>query len=113
MSMQETYTTTADNLFAASQVMPVVSDSLNIPQGKTLKRGTLLTAAGAAVATADTDEVYAVLAEDVDTTEAAKDVAVYLTGEYNVNALIVGGEASADDFKASARKVGIFIKPSI
>lgn len=115
MSMQEKYETTRDNLFAASQIMPVVTDKLNIAKAGVLKRGTILTSAGAAV-TAATD-VYAVLAEDVDTTADAKDAAVYLTGEFNENALVVGtpstGSLTVADCKATARKIGIFIKPSI
>lgn len=111
MSMQENYETTRDNLFAASQIMPVVSDKLNIAKAGVLKRGTLLTAAGAAVTAAA--DVYAVLAEDVDTTDSAKDAAVYLTGEFNENALIVGSGVTVAECKASARKLSIFIKPSI
>lgn len=116
MTMQERYSTTVDNLFAASQVMPVVADKLTIAQASAaLKRGTLLTAAGAAVTAAA--DVYAVLAEDVDTTSASKAAAVYLTGEFNENALKVGtpasGTLSVADCKTAARKIGIFIKPSI
>lgn len=115
MAMQETHTTTVDNLFAASQIMPVVADKLTIAKAGVLKRGTLLTAAGAAVTAAA--EVYAVLAEDVDTTQAAKDAAVYLTGEFNQDALIVGkpsdGTLTVAECKAEARKLSIFIKPSI
>lgn len=110
MAMQETYSLEKDNLFAATQVMPVVADKLTVAKSGALKRGTLLTAAGAAVTAAA--DVYAVLAEDVDTTDAAKDAAVYLTGEFNQNALIVGGSISVADCKAAARKIGIFIKPA-
>lgn len=110
MAMQETYSLEKDNLFAATQIMPVVADKLTVAKSGELKRGTLLTAAGAAVTAAA--DVYAVLAEDVDTTYAAKDAAVYLTGEFNENALIVGGSISAADCKADARKIGIFIKPA-
>lgn len=111
MSMQEQYETTPDNLFAASQVMPVVSDKLTIAKTNVLTRGTLVSAAGAAVTAAD--DVYAVLAEDVDATDAEKDAAVYLTGEFNENALTVGDTIEVADCKAAARKIGIFIKPSI
>ena len=61
----------------------------------------------------DTD-VYAVLAEDCDTTEGAKDAAVYLTGEFNINAVKVN--ENVDDMttvKIAARKVGIFLKQNI
>lgn len=61
----------------------------------------------------DTD-VYAVLAEDCDTTEGAKEAAVYLTGEFNIDAVKVN--ENVDDMaavKISARKVGIFLKKNI
>lgn len=109
-----------DNLFATS-TQHVVSDVLLIAKAGVLKRGTLLTAEGAVVKSTTTgdgdsavttyDDVYAVLAEDVDTTEAAKEAAVYLTGEFNEKALTVAAGGKVSDFKKSARKVCIFIKP--
>lgn len=33
MSMQESYTLERDNLFAATQMMPVVADEIEIPSG--------------------------------------------------------------------------------
>lgn len=110
MAMQFKSSVEVDNLFATS-TQHVVSDVLLVAQAGVLKRGTLLTEAGAVVKTKDTDAVYAVLAEEVDTTEAAKEAAVYLTGEFNENALIVDESAKVADFKSSARKVCIFIKP--
>lgn len=111
MISQETHTFKPDNLFAATQVMPVVADSLNVAKSGLLVRGTLLTAAGAVVTAAA--DVYAVLAEDVDTTDAAKDAPVYLTGEFNENALTVGGSIAVADVKTAARKIGIFIKKNV
>lgn len=224
MSMQEHFSTTRDNLFAASQIMPVVADSLTVAANQTLKRGSLLNASGVLIAattpgvkasgtatfsanvsandtitigettlkfvsaTPGDDEVligstvsdtidnliaalpeevtgskassvltitaaaagtagnsialaksasnitlgglsdgklsggvdqivdtnvYAVLAEDVDTTDAAKDAAVYLTGEFNESAIIVSNGVTVAECKVNARKVGIFIKPTI
>lgn len=102
---------TPDKLFAASQIMPVVADEITVAKAGVVKRGTLLTVAGV-VATAAAD-VYGVLAETVDTTDAAKKAPVYLTGEFNENALIVGGSISVADCKTAARKLGIFIKKNI
>jgi hypothetical protein len=121
MAMQEHFVHDVDNLFAASQIMPVDADSLQIAAEQNLKRGSLVTSAGVLCTNAEADpetetaadEVYAVLAEDCDTTDGAKDAAVYLTGDYNENHIIVGEGATAADFKVSARKVGIFIKPGI
>lgn len=100
-----------DNLFSATQIFPVVPDTLTVAKKGALKRGQLLTAAGAVVTAAD--DVYAVLAEDVDTTAAAKEAPVYLTGEFNANALITDGTLAVADCKAAARKIGIFIKENI
>ena len=120
MLAQEKYTTTADNLFAASQMMPVVADAMTVTASQgALKRGALLDATGT-LCTVDAgkttiSEVYAVLAEDVDTTDGAVEAAVYLTGEFNENALSFkpDNDALVSDFKASARKVCIFFKPAI
>lgn len=126
MALQEQHVATVENLFA-SQVFPVVSDSLQIAASQgPLKRGTLLTAEGKICHKEATgggpeqdqpvfDEVYAVLAEDVDTTSGAVVAPVYLTGEYREDALIIKTDNSATiaDFKASARKAGIFFKPGI
>ena len=116
MLAQEKYATTADNLFAASQMMPVVADAMTVKASQgALKRGALLDATGTLCTVnagkTTVSDVYAVLAEDVDTTEAA----VYLTGEFNENALSFkpDNDALVSDFKASARKVCIFFKPSI
>lgn len=113
MAMQEKYTTGVDNLFAANQTMPVVTDVIKVPSGETaMKRGTLIASTGNAVTAAA--DVYGVLAEDVDASKADVDTVVYLTGEFNEKALAVGtpttGTLSVSDCKTSARKVGIFIK---
>ena len=102
MAFHEVAELTRDNLFAASQMMPVVADKLTVTGPA--KRGALLASTGAVVAAAD--EVYAVLAEDVETSGEA---AVYLTGEFNAAALSAGSVAVAD-CKVPARKIGIFIK---
>ena len=124
MSMQESYTLERDNLFAATQMMPVVADEIEIPSGPgQLKRGSLLTAEGKLVKktvesepeSTTFDAVYAVLAQDVDATSAAVKAAVFLTGEFNEAAMIVdtANSATVADFKVSARNVGIFIKKNL
>lgn len=113
MAMQEKYSTGVDNLFAANQMMPVVTDVIKVPSGENaLKRGTLVASTGKAVTAAA--DVYGVLAEDVDASKTDVDTVVYLTGEFNEKALAVGtpttGTLSVSDCKTSARKIGIFIK---
>lgn len=113
--MQSTHEFTADNLFAASQVQPVVSDKGTLTAGQgVLVRGTLLTTADGVNYTKvkAEEDVYAVLAETTDTTSAVE-VPLYLTGEFNKRALIVDDAANVEDFLLSARKAGIFIKDTI
>lgn len=120
MAMQETHTMAADNLFAASQMMPVVADSMTVAASQgVLKRGALLDETGS-LCTVNSGKstisaVYAVLAEDVDTTKSAVVASVYLTGEFNENALSfkTDNDALVSDFKPSARKVDIFFKPAV
>lgn len=108
MAMQETQVLAVDNLFAASQMMPVVADQMTVAQVGALKRGTLLTESGTVVASGG--QPFAVLAEDVDTTEGTKVAPVYFTGEFNADALIVADDATVAGVKNNARKVCIFIK---
>lgn len=108
MVMQYSSSVSVDNLFATT-IMPVLADTLEVSSGQTLKRGALLDATGKLCAS--NAEVYAVLADDTDTTGGAKEAAVYLTGEFNEKALSVAGGELASAYKASARKVGIYIKP--
>lgn len=107
MSMQETNSLTLDNLFGATQIMPVVADKLSIPSGK-LTRGSIVTSAGALCGTSGTP--YAVLAEDVDASAGAVEAPVYLTGEFNASALTVASGATVAGLKTACRNIGIFIK---
>lgn len=108
MPMQFRSSVDVDNLFATS-VIPVLSDFMTIPAGQTLKRGAMVDETGTLCGA--TSDVFAVLADDIDTTDAEKEVAVYLTGEFNEKALSVAEGAAVADLKKSARKVSIYIKP--
>lgn len=110
MPMQFRSSVDVDNLFSTS-VIPVLSDFMTIAAGQTLKRGALVDETGS-LCGADSD-VFAVVADDIDTTEATKEVAVYLTGEFNEKALSVADGATVEGLKKSARKVSIYIKPTM
>ena len=100
-----------DNLFAANQELPAVTDSIEIAAGQFLKRGSLVNKDGVLVSATDT-AVYAVLARDCDTTDGASEAPVYLTGEFNIDAVKVN--ENVDNMFAvnvSARRTGIFLKP--
>lgn len=103
-----------DNLLAGSA--EVVTDS--VIAGTDLARGTvvgLVTVSGKAAAVDSTasdgsKEPYAIVADDV---KANRAVVVYLTGEFNANALIFGGTDTVATHKRALRNIGIFIKENI
>lgn len=56
-------------------------------------------------------EVWAVLAEDCNTSAGStKDAPVYMSGEFNKDAVIYGANTTESTVKENARKVGIFLK---
>jgi len=108
-------TSTPDNLLAGD--FPRVTDWLNIPSGK-LKRGTVVTAAGAAMPTGGTP--HGILAEDADASGGAVKAPVYLTGEFAARHLILGitSPAVVPDTLVAAdianlRKLSIFAKDTV
>lgn len=122
MSLEvETYNYPADNLFVTSNV-PVESEEMTILTGQgTLTRGSVvgkITASekGKLVDDAQTDgsqNVYAILAEDVDTSDGDVQAVVYLSGAYNVNSLTFGGDDTWQDHKDYARTLSIYFKEAV
>lgn len=114
---EELGTYTPDNLIAGHK-MPIVTDSVTVISGQKLIRGTvvgLITASGKAKkldsASSDgSEKFYGILAEDVDATLADSVGAVYLTGEFNQSALVLGGTTTAASVKAAARYAGVFFR---
>lgn len=101
-----------DNLFAGDA--EVVREKA--VAGALLTRGTVVgkvTATGKIIAADSTavdgsKDPYGIVADDV---AAIDDPAVvYLTGEFNENALTFGGADTADTHRLALRKIGIFLK---
>lgn len=129
MPLQDTFDSpTPDNLFAGTQVQPVVANEVLLQAGLGLLiRGTVLgkiTADGEAVPVnsavdpADgSEDVYAILAEDTDTGDTGGGDPIpapgYFTGEFNENALTFGGTDTADTHRDAARALGIFFKENV
>lgn len=100
-----------DNLFAGSA--EVVTDSIEVDAA--LSKGTVIALKGGkAVAVDSSDEEakdpYGILAENVGDGEEST---IYLTGEFNSRALVVGGEDEVNDYKQALRKIGIFVKENL
>ena len=108
-----------DALFVTGSGYPIVNDALTIVSGAgVLTRGTVLgviTASGKATKVDSTkadgsQTAYAILSSDVDATTADVVAPVYLTGEFNGDAMVFGGTDTITTHKAALRKIGIFIK---
>jgi len=107
---------TPDNLVIGDDI---ITDSVTISIGQTITRGAVLgkvTATGEYVlslsgATDGSQVASAIAVEDVNATVAAvTNVAVYIRGEFNENALTFGTGHSAATTKDDLRQVGVYIK---
>lgn len=111
-----------DRLIAGYNV-GIVTDAAVLISGQTCVRGTVLgkiTTGGkltkSLTASADGSQtVYAILAEDTDASAGDKTCTVYLSGEFNPNAMTFGTGHSATTAAtvAGLRDVGIFLKSFI
>lgn len=110
------FTHTQDNLFAGD--FPTATAPGVIASGSgVVKRGTVLgkiTASGKyttvdATLSNGAEDPTAVLAEDVDATSADVNGALYLTGQFNPEALIVGSGTVAS-YATAMRNVSLFQK---
>ena len=102
-------TFTPDNLIAGD--FPRVTGWKQIPTGN-LKRGTVITDAGAAMASGENP--YGVLSDDADASAGAVQGSVYLTGEFAARHLILAGGAQLSDGDiANLRKLSIFAKKTV
>lgn len=103
-----------DNLFAGHTQPAIVGSE--VITGGNFKRGTVLGLITASnkmtiVDKAKSDgsqEVAAVLAQDVDASQQDKTATVYYTGQFNASSLIFKEGESATDYKLSLRKMGVF-----
>lgn len=106
---------TAGVLTITAAVGGTAGNSIALAESSSAITASGATLSGGVNASLDLD-VYAVLAEDCDTSGGVAKVApVFLTGDFNARALIVATTAGATvaDCKVNARKVGIFIKDTV
>jgi len=105
----QTGTFTPDNLIAGD--FPRETDLLTIPSG-ILKRGTVVTSAGAAMATGG--DPFAVLAADSDASVGAVQAPVFLSGSFARAHLILasGAAISAADW-GKLRALNIYVKDTV
>lgn len=119
-SMTTLGSTVYDNLFAGS-VSDIVTDVRNLEAGQVVTRGTVLgeiTATGCMciVNSANTDgsnKLYAIAADGVDATLGIQPVPIYITGEFNKNALVFGGTDTSATHLDYAKQIGIYFKSNV
>lgn len=101
--------------------MKIVTDTRTISGGAVYKRGTVLgmiTSSGnltqALSASSDGSQTpYTILVDDVDTTGGAVNGGVYLQGEFNGNALILGTGITLAAAKTALEAKNIYIKAPV
>lgn len=121
MSLYESTVNSPDNLIAGYS--DVIAIPITVASGEgVLGRGAVLgkiTVGGeyALVNTAGADDgrrtAAAILAEDVDATDADVVTTAYIAGEFNENALDFGGTDDADDHRATLQGLGIILRPAV
>lgn len=110
-----------DKLLVTGSGFPIVTDSVTVLSGAKLLRGTvvgIVTENGKAVvcdsSKTDGSQIpHGILAQDIDATAADMTGLIYLTGEFNANALIFGGSDTKTTMKVALRRATIFIKGSV
>ncbi len=114
-------TFTFDNLIAGN--FPLATDRGTIISGQNLARGTLLgkhTSGGSAGklriidsdGTTGTQTPYAILADDCDASLGDKVATIYLTGQFNINEVLVDSNDTAASFKDACKAISIFLVES-
>lgn len=112
-----TYSYERDNLLSGD--FPLVTRSVVVASGQSLKRGALLGEVGdtvkqaASTATDGSETATAVLAEDVDASGGEKRATAYLTGQFNERAIGFANGDTPDTFRANLRPLSIFLEPSV
>ena len=111
---------TPDNLIAGD--FPIITESAILQQGQILSRGALLgkkSKTGNTLVLSDIDgrgryeELYGILAADCDASEKDMGCIVYLSGEFNQDAVIFGQGITPEKIKDELRKFGIYLREPV
>ena len=85
---------------------------VTLSAGQSIVRGALLTSSDGVTVTAvaaTTDTVFGIAKEDVDAADADTETVVWVSGDFNVEA-VDAGDLDASDFILAARNVGILLR---
>jgi hypothetical protein len=114
-----TTTDASDNLHGGD--FPIRSVQATLITGQDLTRGAVLgkiTSGGKlnlslSAAGDGSEDVYGILAEDMDATAEDKTVTVYVAGDFNEDALTIGTGHTADSIRDAFRDLGIHIRSAV
>ncbi len=113
-----------DELFAGLNRDEIKTFPVTVASGQNLKRGALVkmvdgkvsavgstsvaeSGSGSAVAF---DEVFGIMTDDVNASAGDADGVVYVTGDFNKDAIVLAEGLSVSNFIKQARDVGIFLR---
>jgi len=115
--LMKTESTSYDSLISGLNRSEMKTFPVTVLEGQNLKRGALVTFANgkvSAVSAADGDtpasDVFGILTDDVNASDADTEGVVYVTGDFNKAAVIVPSGVDIEDFVKAARNVGIFLR---
>ena len=119
MSDSVATSTAPDQLLTGN--FPDIIEGEIILSGENLVRGTVLgkvTASGKLIeldiaAVDGSQNFFGVLAEDTDASAADKVAPVFKSGQFNEDALILGGATTIADIKDAARALNCYIQPTV
>ena len=121
--LRKVETTEYDKLFAGLnrdeiKTMPVV-----VASGQSLVRGALVKMVNGKVTAVDStttgeapnevttfSDVFGIITDAVDASDGDADGVVYVTGDFNKAAIVLGEGLTADNFIKQCREVGIFLR---
>lgn len=120
-------TTEYDKLFAGLNRDEIKTFPVVVASGQNLKRGALVKMVNGKVTAVDSDsvttgegaeavttttysDVFGIMTDDVDATDADTDGVVYVNGDFNKAEIILGDGLTVDNYVKQAREVGIFLR---
>lgn len=105
-------TASYDELFAGLNRDEIKTFPVVVASGENLKRGALVKMVDGKVCavSAKTDDVFGIITDDVDASSADTEAVVYVTGDFNGAAIVLGEGLTVGNFVKQAREVGLFLR---